>query len=639
MRHYIKPFRDWSVFAKVSTIVFVTIVPLVLIEFVVIVPAIEQRLYDEKRDAVRHHAEIAYSLVAHYAALADSGRISRELAQQEAITRLQSLRYSGKEYFWINSPDLKFVMHPFVQAIVGTEYWRDAKFAFVLPLAQQIVAVVKQQGEGYAYYSNNKPGEPLTKRYPKISFVKLFKPWGWIIGTGIYVDSVEREILALRWNVAWISGVGALIGLALGLLIARRMQSSLRTIRRAADRIKQGDFTVTVPIETRDELGILGSVFNQMTLQLRESLDELQNEKMSIERKVNEAVAASERERAYLSEKVETMLEEMNRFAEGDLTVRLRSASDKSETTVNEHLNDVVERLYNGFNAAVEQLQTMVRDMSKAVTITTNSSYRLTMGTMSIAGAMQHQRSQSEQMVSTVEEVITNITASTRETERAAQEALEAGESARISGTVAAEMLQNMETLYGVVAESAAKMRLLGDKTEHISSIVDTITDIASQTNLLALNASIEAARAGEQGRGFAVVADEVRKLAESTARATKQITTSVVTIQRDTEALVSFIEVGLQHLQTGRERAANTETALQEIITKANTVAANIAQASASVKEQTQHALIISQSVRTINETTVEATEIATEIARAAEEFGKLSTALGKLTERFYVG
>ncbi len=639
MRHYIKPFRDWSVFAKVSTIVFVTIVPLVLIEFVVIVPAIEQRLYDEKRDAVRHHAEIAYSLVAHYAALADSGRISRELAQQEAITRLRSLRYSGKEYFWINSPDLKFVMHPFVQAIVGTEYWRDAKFAFVLPLAQQIVSIVKQQGEGYAYYSNNKPGEPLSKRYPKISFVKLFKPWGWIIGTGIYVDSVEREILALRWNVAWISGVGALIGLALGLLIARRMQSSLRTIRRAADRIKQGDFTVTVPIETRDELGILGSVFNQMTLQLRESLDELQNEKMSIERKVNEAVAASERERAYLSEKVETMLEEMNRFAEGDLTVRLRSASATGEMTVNEHLNDVVERLYNGFNAAVEQLQTMVRDMSKAVTITTNSSYRLTMGTMSIAGAMQHQRSQSEQMVSTVEEVITNITASTRETERAAQEALEAGESARISGTVAAEMLQNMETLYGVVAESAAKMRLLGDKTEHISSIVDTITDIASQTNLLALNASIEAARAGEQGRGFAVVADEVRKLAESTARATKQITTSVVTIQRDTEALVSFIEVGLQHLQTGRERAANTETALQEIITKANTVAANIARASASVKEQTQHALIISQSVRTINETTVEATEIATEIARAAEEFGKLSTALGKLTERFYVG
>jgi methyl-accepting chemotaxis protein len=639
MRHSIKPFRDWSVFAKVSTIVFVTIVPLMLIEFLVIVPAIEQRLYDEKRDAVRHHAEIAYSLVAHYAALADSGRISPELAQREAMTRLQSLRYSGKEYFWINSPDLKFVMHPFVQAIVGTEYWRDAKFAFVLPLVQQIVAVVKAQGEGYAYYSNNKPGEPLTKRYPKISFVKLFKPWGWIIGTGIYVDSVEREIVALRWNVAWISSVGALIGLALGLLIARRMQSSLRTIRRAADRIKQGDFTVTVPIETRDEIGILASVFNQMTQQLRESVDELQSEKMSIERKVSQAVAASEQQRAYLSAKVETMLEEMNRFAEGDLTVRLRSASAAVETTTDAHIRNVVERLYNGFNAAVEQLQVMVRDMSKAITVTTNSSYRLTMGTMSIAGAMQHQRSQSEQMVSTVEQVITNITASTRETERAAQEALQAGESARTSGAVAAEMMHNMETLYTVVAESAAKIRLLGDKTEHISSIVETITDIASQTNLLALNASIEAARAGEQGRGFAVVADEVRKLAESTAQATKQITTSVVTIQRDTEALVSFIEAGLHHLQTGRERAANTEAALQDIINKANTVAANIAQASASVKEQTQHALIISQSVRTINETTVEATEIATEIAHAAEEFGKLSTELGKLTERFYVG
>ena len=88
-------------------------------------------------------------------------------------------------------------------------------------------------------------------------------------------------------------------------------------------------------------------------------------------------------------------------------------------------------------------------------------------------------------------------------------------------------------------------MATLGDRSQEVGQIVDTISGIAGQTNLLALNAAIEAARAGEQGRGFAVVAEEVRKLAEQSQEAAKHIADLISHIQADTEDAVQAMQEG----------------------------------------------------------------------------------------------
>ncbi|WP_404823664.1 methyl-accepting chemotaxis protein [Pseudomonas capsici] len=93
------------------------------------------------------------------------------------------------------------------------------------------------------------------------------------------------------------------------------------------------------------------------------------------------------------------------------------------------------------------------------------------------------------------------------------------------------------------IEDSSRIITQLGERSEQITTIVNTIRSIAEQTNLLALNAAIEAARAGDQGRGFAVVADEVRQLAGRTSRSTAEISEMIGVIQNETRQAIDSME------------------------------------------------------------------------------------------------
>jgi methyl-accepting chemotaxis protein len=218
----------------------------------------------------------------------------------------------------------------------------------------------------------------------------------------------------------------------------------------------------------------------------------------------------------------------------------------------------------------------------------------------------------------------------------AAHEASQANDDASRSESIMQNMIQNVEKLGGVVLQSAEKITRLGASSEKIGEIVSVIDEIADQTNLLALNAAIEAARAGDSGRGFAVVADEVRKLAERTQKATKEISSMIGTIQRDTTEVVSTMTTGRSLVSEGQQLVRETSDALTQILNRTSKVSDVMSQVAAASEEESATSAQMAQSMSAISSVVEESTRGIQTIAQSIGALLRQAEDLDQLTQQF---
>jgi len=178
----------------------------------------------ERQDAVRQTVEVAHSIAAHFHAEVVRGALTEDVGRQRAIADIKALRYSGGEYFWINDMHPKMVMHPIKPELDGKDL-SDNKDPAGKHLFVEFVNTVRHHESGFVYYLWPKPGSEQPVQ--KVSYVKGFAPWGWIIGSGVYIDAVQATFME-RLLVAALGTTALMLALVgLGVLISRSVLNQL----------------------------------------------------------------------------------------------------------------------------------------------------------------------------------------------------------------------------------------------------------------------------------------------------------------------------------------------------------------------------------------------------------------------------
>ena len=386
--------------------------------------------------------------------------------QKEALIAIANMRYGKDGYFWVNDSTPRMVMHPTNPALDGKDL-SNSKDPNNKRLFVEMADVSKSKGAGYVDYMWPKPGH--DKPQPKISYVKYFKAWDWIIGTGVYVDDIEAKILLMQNDAS---------------------ESTRSSILKM--------FVVLIVVTTL--VTIIGVVFS------------------------NKSIIGPLRKLASISGELSS--------GDGDLTRRM-------------HLNthDEIGEVADNIDKFLDEVHKMVRNMVDTANETASASEELSATSSNLSTNIETQ----EELVNTSNDLIAVVGME-----------IEVAES--MAGTTKQDLDETLgvlssfiDSLNGVVnkiSEESQNQRkvasdMLGLSAEavEVKEVLQLISEIADQTNLLALNASIEAARAGESGRGFAVVADEVRKLAERTHSSLEEINSTINSIVRSISGMSVDVE------------------------------------------------------------------------------------------------
>ena len=318
------------------------------------------------------------------------------------------------------------------------------------------------------------------------------------------------------------------------------------------------------------------------------------------------------------------------------------------------------------YNTVLDKLSRMVKKIQQSAEESAASAELLTTGSEQsaqaatqiaesitrVAESAANQNQMAAATKATVDEIQQEIQRVNTGTKKILANADNAQQKADAGSTAINQAVEQMQRIGTTVEDSAKVVASLGERSQQIGQIVETISAIAEQTNLLALNAAIEAARAREAGRGFSVVADEVRKLAENSSAAVTEIANLIHSIQADTENAVQSMKAGTQETKSGVQIMDNAGKTFAEIVQLMAAMNAEIKAMSERVHAVTigtngivdtanrlsAASTSVSSETQTVSAATEEQSASVEEIASSANNLAAVSRALQDEVNKFRI-
>ena len=310
---------------------------------------------EARKTATRQHVEIAYGLLEWAHEQEKSGKLSTAQAQDVAKEAISRLRYDKQEYFWINDMQPRVVMHPFKPELNGQDV-SGMKDPNGLALFKAFAEMAQRHGEGFVDYQWPKPGH--DKPVDKVSFVKGFAPWGWVIGSGIYVDDLRADVQrTVVYSVAIVLAAVLVAGY-LFLSFYRVMDGGLKETRRHLRAMTEGDLTTSPSPWGRDEAAQLMLELRNMQTSMRDMVALVRQSSDQIVHSSNE-VALGSMDLSSRTEQAAASLEQSAASMEQiSATVKVTYANTDEATRV---ANDNAESAMEGGQVMGEVVSTMDR--------------------------------------------------------------------------------------------------------------------------------------------------------------------------------------------------------------------------------------------------------------------------------------